>query len=72
MRGPFRVIFLDYFGFKHEYVIFAQSSNEAINRLYELYLYPIKEVIDVYLDIDDMLHNKNVALSQYTFLEGEI
>ena len=50
MNGPFRVIFLDYFGFRHEWVVFTNNNKEAESLIYSLYDYPIKEVVDVYFD----------------------
>lgn len=64
MKGPFMVIFLDYFGFEHAYAVCAQSSEEAIKKVETMYIYPVREVVDAYFDYD--------LIRDGYFLEGEI
>lgn len=58
MKGPFIVKFLDYFNLEHSYLVWAQTSEEAIVKVKELYEYPIKEVVESYLDLHDWFHGK--------------
>ena len=52
MKGPFIVIFKDYFDITHTWIVMAQTAEEAIEKVEIQYGYPIKEIVDSYTTLN--------------------
>lgn len=54
MKGPFTVIYKDYFGEVHKTIVWAQTSEEAI-KIFERKQEYFYEIIDAYIDSSELL-----------------
>lgn len=67
MRGPFAVIFEDYFGIEHTFHAWANSADEAIRQAEAAFEYPMI-VKDVFFDVNFELFSDGSTVSALRWL----
>lgn len=52
MKGPFKIVYLDFFGLEHITHVWAQTAKEAIKAFEKALVYPIREIVSVEIDVE--------------------
>lgn len=65
MKGPFIIVYKDYFGFEHKAWAWAQTADEALRIFEHTHDYPVSEILSVELD-DDAIINGCYKLYSFT------
>lgn len=60
MKGPFKIIYKDWFGYEHETVVYAPSSEEAL-KIFDQHHRYYYEIISCELDYERMLTERSVV-----------